>query len=117
MKDEDVKIAAGIVEGLKAAPVGHTPELVREMRDAELLPDHHRDLLTAYAWHLQLAGRYPRDSRALLSRFVAYAEAEQDAWDLGEDDFVRRHGFAPRELARVRLVLIGAAAETLEALP
>ncbi len=95
----------------------HTPEFIRTTRDAELLSPDDRDLLTAYAWHVQEQAPCPRDSRVLLERFTAYAEAEGDAWDLNGADFEARHGFPPKDLARFRDGLILAAAETLEALP
>jgi hypothetical protein len=94
----------------------HTPELIRQVRDDELIPDSDRNLLTAYAWHLQSQSMCPRDSKVLLLRFSAYAEAERDAWDLSGEDFTERHGFPPQELPRFRDVLVLAAAETVEAL-
>lgn len=118
MKTADYRRAENLLSRLLSDPgVEHTPELVRQVRDDELLTVADRDLLTAYAWQRQMARPYPRDSKKLLSRFVAYAEAEQDAWDLDGDAFTAKHGFPPQGLAEIRTVLIGAAVETAGALP
>ncbi len=108
-----IERASAAVNRLTGEPEGaNTPEIVRQVIDEAKSGGEVR-LLTAYAWHLQGSAPCPRDARVLLSRFVAYAEAEADAWDLGGEEFSGRHGFPPNELSKFRGALIAAAVEVL----
>lgn len=118
MSPQLIPAAERLVESLiSTSQTPHTPELVRAVRDCELLPDHDRAMLTAYAWYLQATQPYPRDPKTLICRFIAYAEAERDAWELDGHDYAAKHGFSPKELGEVREILLGVAAETVENFP
>lgn len=95
----------------------HTAHWVRTVRDDELLADEQRDLLTAYAWHLERQEPEPRSSRPVLSLLTDVARAEEDAFVLGVDAFVQRHDFRPQDLTFFRRRAIVAGQALLEVLP
>ena len=112
MTTSSIPAASALVDSLLGRTAPHTPELVRSVRDCELLHDPERHRLTAYAWVLQ-SNMPTRDPKTLLSRFIAYAEAESDAWDMDGQAFEAKHGFPPKQLAEIRELLLLAATETV----